>query len=273
MIVPNPVCAGAPGGQGVTPWRFRRDTRRRARARDHLAHTLWSSDGARRLPTDAELVAAIGDCAPGDLWWVCEASSPGPVYFLPTVEWVQAFASHLEALGVETVLEVACGDGFLACCLASASPRLRVVATDSGAWGRAGGRMNADDRSRAPGVAFAGIRPGSEVLRLGALAAVAAHPSDVVLVSWAPPGRLVDRLIMAPDTKLLIEIGADGAICGNGTATWRFNKDFVEGPVEDLALCRLDADAANERHTRVTHYYGRGHEDFEITPRSRRLAF
>ncbi|MBT9560554.1 MAG: hypothetical protein IV100_31305 [Myxococcales bacterium] len=260
IIIPNPT-----GSVPTAPdWRFRRDTRARARARQRLADLLWTPNGHRRLPTEAALEAAITALGPGDLWWVMEASSAGPLYFLPTVEWVALVAEYLDSLGVASVLEVACGDGFLSSCLRAHRPALRVVATDDGSWGRAAGRMTDADRALSPGVDFAGIRPGDGVRRQKALAAVEAEKPDLVLVSWAPPGRLVDRVIQSPSSKFVLDIGTDGDVCGNGQATWRFNKDFIDGPLEDRAFCRLDDEPAEARNTRITLYYGRAHPDFAI---------
>jgi len=260
IIIPNPT-GSVPTAPG---WRFRRDTRARARARQRLADLLWTPNGDRRLPTEAALEAAISALGPGDLWWVMEATSAGPLYLLPTVEWVALLADYLDSLGVTSVLEVACGDGFLSSCLRAFRPTLRIVATDDGSWSRAGGRMTDADRELSPGVGFAGIRPGAGVRRQKAVRAVEAEKPDLVLVSWAPPGRLVDRVIASPSSKLVLEIGSDGDVCGNGQATWRFNKDFVDGPLEDRAFCRLDDAPAKARNTRITLYYGRAHPEFGV---------
>lgn len=260
VSVPKPA-GSAPNAVG---WEFRRDTKRRERAREALVKVLWGEDGQRRLPTDAALCDAIEACQPGDLWWVCEASSAGPLYLLPTVEWLDALSHTLRDLGVQSVLEVACGDGFLSQCLRARRPDLVVTATDDGSWARPSGRMSAADRRETAGVAFAGIRAASHVQRMKAAPSVAAFKPDLVLVSWPPPGRLVEQVIGAPDAQLVLDISTDGDICGNGMATWRFNKEFLEGPVESLALCRLDDAPRAERHTRVTQYYGRAHPEYAV---------
>jgi len=87
---------------------------------------LWGPRGARRLPTERELVRAMTACDPRDVWWVCEMSSAGPVYLLPTREWVRELAKYLRTLGAARVLEVAAGDGFLTRCLRATPVCTRV---------------------------------------------------------------------------------------------------------------------------------------------------
>ena len=100
---------------------------------------------------------------------------------------------------------------------------------------------------------------------MSAVAAVKKFRPDVVLVSWAPPGLLVERVVRAP-SRLVLDIGVEGDVCGNGERTWRFNKDFLDGPIQDLALCRLDARPRKERHTRVTCYFGALHPEGGLDP-------
>jgi hypothetical protein len=38
--------------------------------------------------------------------------------------------------------------------------------------------------------------------------------------------------------------------------TWRFEKEFLDGPIESRALCRLDTRPSVVRATRVTLYEG-----------------
>lgn len=247
VTVPKPVGAG-------------RDTRARAAARDTLASVLWDASGQRRLPAERELVAAIEACDPRDLWWVCEASSAGPLYLLPTREWVRALARFVDETGARSVLEVGAGDGFLAACLAKARPDLTVIATDSHAWRRADARMSDADRAEFAGVPFAGIRPGANVQRLAAVTAVKRHQPDLVIVAWAPPGPFLERVIRAP-SKLVLELGVEGDVTGDDARTWRYNKEFLAGPVETRALCRLDAKPSQARETRATLYYGAAHPE------------
>lgn len=235
-----------------------RDTRARRAARDALARVLWTKQGERRLPSERALVAALSSCRADDVWWVCETSSAGPVYLLPTREWVWALARFVAQQRVRSVLEVGAGDGFLSACLAHACPRVRVIATDTGAWARPAGRMNDADRAELAGVPLAGISAGAHVLRMAAARAIERFRPDLVVVSWAPPGLLVERAIRAP-SRLVLDISVDGDVCGNGMRTWRFEKDFLEGPLETRALCRLDARPRQQRHTRVTLYYGAAH--------------
>jgi hypothetical protein len=242
-----------------------KDTRARAAARQKLAAVLWTEDGQRRWPNDPELVTALSANTPEDVWWVCESSSAGPVYLLPTRRWVRELARWLDSVNARTVLEVAAGDGFLSRCLATVAPHLEITATDDGAWIKPGARMGKKDRAEFAGTPFAGIQMPSQVLRLNAVAAVKKFKPDVVIVSWAPPGLLVERVIRAP-SSLVLDIGVEGDVCGNGEKTWRFNKEFLEGPLQDLALCRLDARPKKERATRVTLYFGDRHPDSGLDP-------
>ena len=203
------------------------------------------------------MVKAMSACG-DDVWWVCEANSAGPVYLLPSREWIAALARYLDSLGVRRVLELGAGDGFLAACLAKAMPKWEIIACDNFSWRLAQTRMSAADRKRYRNVDFAGLLPGANVQK-GSIEAIARYKPDIVIVSWAPPGFLVERAIRSEHAKLVLDIGVDGDVCGNGDKTWRFNKDFVEGPVETRALCRLDTHPKRQRKTRVTLYYGRGH--------------
>jgi hypothetical protein len=242
-----------------------RDTRARARARAALVEVLWAPGGARRLPRERELVRAIEACDRRDLWWVCEANSAGPVYLLPTREWIDALAAVIDALKVRRVLEVAAGDGFLALCLKQARPRLVVQAADDHSWARPGRRQNARDRRELRGVPLAGIAIGAHVQRASVTHAVRAHRPDLVLVSWAPPGLLVERAIRGP-CRFVLDLSVDGDVCGNGMRTWRFHKEMLDGPIEARALCRLDVQPTRERHTRATLYYGARHREFGVDP-------
>jgi hypothetical protein len=212
---------------------------------------VWNKSGERRLPRERELLPALSACTRDDLWWVCETNSAGPVYLLPTTEWIAALRDTLASLKAKRVVEIGAGDGFLARSLGG------VIATDSGAWRSASARMNARDHRAMKDVPLAGIR-GHDVVKMSATAAVNKLRPDVVLVSWAPPGLMVERAIRGP-CRYVLDIGVDGDVCGNGMKTWRFHKDFLDGPVETRALCRLGAGA-----TRVTAYYGKRHRDFGV---------
>jgi hypothetical protein len=102
---------------------------------------------------------------------------------------------------------------------------------------------------------------------MGAAAAIDRFRPDVVLLSWPPPGSLVERVIRAR-SKLVVELGADGDVCGDSARTWRFHKEFLDDtPLATRALCRLDARPREARATRVTLYYGRGHRAYGIDRR------
>lgn len=236
-----------------TPIGLGRDTRQRAAAREALARVLWDAHGHRRLPQQWRLCRALDACDRRDIWWVCEMNGVGPIYLLPTREWVRALATYLDRLRVRTVLEVGAGDGFLSRCLATARPRLRVVATDDGSWEKATARMSRAERRTYSGLPVRGLTLGANVRRMKAQQAVQRYRPDLVLVSWAPPGSLVERLLRTR-CKYVLEIGSEGDVCGSGPRTWRWATDMVEGPLEDLALCRLDERCAERRHTRVTLY-------------------
>lgn len=244
VVAPPPPPGTRPGS----------DSPRRARARRRLIDVLWTPTGQRRLPRERELVAAMQACTADDVWWVCEASSAGPVYLLPTREWVRILARWLDATRARVVVEVAAGDGFLAACLRKARPQLRVIATDNHAWTDARARQSARDRRQFRGVPFAGIQPGDDVMRMSATAAVKKFRPDVVIVSWPPPGSLVARVIGAKKKRArVLEITTDGDVCGS-TKSWRFDKEFLDDtPLATRALCRLD-DGRSARRTRVTLY-------------------
>ncbi len=233
----------------------RRDIRARRAARQQLADVLWDADGQRKLPSERALVAAIAACHPRDVWWVCETSSAGPVYLLPTREWLRVLVRALEGWGARSILEVAAGDGFLSACLARARPDWTVRATDDHSWRTVAGRAKGEV---VEGVPLSGIRAGAQVEKLSAARAVAKYEPDVVLVSWAPPGPLVERVIRAP-SKLVLDLGVDGDVCGDDTRTWRYEKELLDGPLETRALCRLDRGDREARATRATLYYGARH--------------
>jgi hypothetical protein len=244
---------GFPGRRGGGP-------AREARAR--FCRAIWARTGARRLPSGRELDAALSGLPAGELEWLCEESPLGPLYLLPTRPFVSALARALRKLGARRVLEVAAGDGFLARALGRAAPDLAVWASDTGAWERPQARMNAAERRALAGRAVPGLRLGEGVLRLGARAAVRRTRPDVVLVSWLPPGLLLDQLVRLP-VRYVLEIGAGSGITASAWS-WRYRHEFLEGPIEATARCRLDVRPARALHSRVTLYYGRAHPDFAV---------
>ncbi len=189
----------------------------------------------------------------------------GPIYLLPTREWVSALATYVDGLGVRTVLEVAAGDGFLSRCLAAKCPQLRIVATDDGSWEKAKARMTTRERRDYAGVDVRGLALGNNVKKVSAQRAVQRYRPDLVIVSWAPPGQLVRRVMRGP-CKYVLDVGTEGDECGGGPALWRSAQDFVEGPVEQLAWCRLDERSAEQRRTRVTLYHGARHPEVRKRP-------
>ena len=241
---------------------------RAGRARAALVNVLWDARGRRRLPRERDLADAIAACAPGDLWWVCEANSAGPLYLLPTREWLTALARFIASTGAKKVLEIGAGDGFLSTVLQRRCKGLQVRATDDFSWTKVANRMSAADRREFGATPFRGIQPLPIVEKRAAVATIDAWRPDLVIVSWAPPGTLVERAIRAP-SRLVLDLSVDGDVCGNGEKTWRFEKEFLDGPLEERALCRLDEDPHAARATRATLYYGRRHDLFAVTPRRR----
>jgi hypothetical protein len=231
---------------------------RRAAARGALVKALWDAHGVRRLPSNAQLRRAIDGCDRGDVWWVCEMNPTAPIYLLPTREWIRALAKYIEGLGVRSVLEVAAGDGFLSRCLAAQAPKLKVIATDDGSWEKAKARMSARERRAYAHLDVPGLVLGSNVKRLSAQRAVQRYRPDLVLISWAPPGTLVQRVIRGP-CKYVLDFGTEGNECGGGPPLWRLAQELVEGPLEKLAWCRLDERSTEPKHTRVTLYHGARH--------------
>ncbi|MGZ6125188.1 MAG: hypothetical protein ACXWLR_09525 [Myxococcales bacterium] len=228
-----------------------------AEARERVTRLLWSRGGERRVPATAELDAALGRLRRGELWRLCEFDPRGPLYLLPTREFVRALVARIRAAGARRVLEVAAGDGFLSRRLRKAAPDLEVIASDSGAWSDPRARMSPRERGELRGKPVPGVRPGPEVLRLDALAAIRRVHPDLVLASWLPPGDLLERLIRAP-VRHVLEIGARDGV--TGAWTWRFAHEFCE-ELEGAARCRLDERPRRALHSRVTLYYGRLHPE------------
>ncbi len=237
---------------------------RRMRARAAFARAIWTRTGERRLPGADELDRALSQLNADDLAWLCELAPLGPLYFLPTRRFVNALARELRKLGAKRVLEVGAGEGLLSRTLRKAAPELRVIASDSGAWERPEGRMNAADRREQRGRLVPGLKLGADVESLPALEAVTSHRPDVVLAAWLPPGDLLDALIRAP-ARHVLEIGAPGGATPSAWS-WRFAHDFLEGPLEDAARCRLDLRPSSQRHSRVTLYFGARHPEHSEEP-------
>jgi len=197
----------------------------------------------RGVPAAKEFDRAVGKLQRGRLWRACEFDGDGPIYFVPTKEFVRALAKRI---GRRRVLEVAAGDGALSRALAERG--VRIVATDSGKWERPRARMNARERRKYREVA--GLPLGPNVIRIEAIAAIGKYRPDVVLACWIPPGPLLGRIIRA--SKSVIEIGAGSGITGD-IRCWRYQHEFLE-ELDALGRCRLDERPARELHTRVTLY-------------------
>jgi hypothetical protein len=234
------------------------------RARGALARLLWDASGRRRIPPAAALDRALSSLPRGELAWMCEFTPLGPIYLLPTRPFLRALARTIRAQGARRVLEVAAGDGHLGASLAAVAPELEVVRTDSGAWEEPSARMSAKERRALRGIPVAGLAPGAGVERIDARAAIEKYRPDLVLASWLPPGPLLAHVIRSP-VRHALEIGAGSGITGD-ISCWRFAHEFCEGPLEDLARCRLDERPAKATHTRVTLYLAALHEQFTEEP-------
>lgn len=227
-------------------------------ARETLARLLWTRSGARRMPGTAALDAALADLRRGELFRICELDARGPLYLLPTREFVRALAARIRAIGARRVLEVAAGDGFLSRLLRKAAPEIEVIASDSFAWIDPRARMNACEKRELAGKQVPGVRPGPEVLRLDALSAIRRTRPHLVLASWLPPGTLLERLIRAP-VRHVLEIGAKDGVTP-GAWSWRYAHEFCE-ELEQSARCRLDQRPRRALHSRITLYCGASHPD------------
>src|SRR5207248_81933 len=195
-------------------------------ASEDVTRLLWTRSGARRIPPTRALDAALGRLRKGELFRICEFDPRGPLYLLPTRELVRALAARIRACGARRILEVAAGDGFLSAALRPALRGTRIVASDSGAWADPRARMTAGERREFRGVSVPGVRLGGCVLRFDALAAIRRMRPELVLVSWLPPGRLLERLIRAP-VLYILEIGANGGVTP-GAWSWRFAHELCE---------------------------------------------
>jgi hypothetical protein len=230
------------------------------RARAAFVRALWTVRGERKLPGRDELDRALTNLSARDLAWLCELSPLGPLYLLPNRRFVHQLAKAIAALDVTRVLEVAAGDGFLARSLARHAPALEVRASDSGAWVEPRARMTPGERREHRGVDVPGLTLGRDVSPLEASDAIAAFAPELVLCSWLPPGAgLLDALIRAP-VRYVLEIGAGSGVTASAYC-WRFAHEFLEGPLEQSARCRLDTRPARALHSRVTLYFGASHEE------------
>jgi hypothetical protein len=232
----------------------------RVRARAQLARALWTVRGERKLPSQRELDRALRAVTAAELERICELTSFGPLYLLPTRRFVHALAAEIRALGVRRVHEVAAGDGLLARALAGADRSLHVSASDSGAWQRAEARMSPAERRALRGRDVAGLALGRNVQKQDARRAISAHRPQLILCSWLPPGHLLDELIRAP-VRYVLEIGAGAGVTASAYS-WRFAHEFLEGELASAARCRLDARPDRQLHTRITLYYGAAHPEF-----------
>jgi hypothetical protein len=186
----------------------------------------------------------------------------GPLYLLPTRRFVHRLAKTIAELGVTRVLEVAAGDGFLARSLAGVQARtLEVTASDSGAWSDPRARMTEREQRALAGTSVPGLTLGRDVVRLHARAAIAKFSPELVLCSWLPPGhRLLDSLVREK-VRYVLEVGAGSGVTASAYC-WRFAHEFLEGPLEQSARCRLDVRPHAALHSRLTLYFGGAHEEY-----------
>ena len=228
-------------------------------ARAAVGRLLWSASGERRVPAAAALDQAVSALPAGELAWLSEFNPLGPLYLFPTSPFLRALAARVQACGARRVVEVAAGDGFLSRALSHAVPDLKLIATDSGAWGDPAARMSAAERRGLRGQHIAGLVPGPGVRRLEARAAIASLKPDLVLACWLPPGPVLARLIRSP-VRYVLELGAGSGVTGDARC-WRFEHEFCE-ELERTARCRLDERPRRRRHTTATLYLGAAHPDF-----------
>ena len=233
-------------------------------ARARLAKLLWDASGRRRIPPAPALDRALTALPRGELSWMTELTPLGPIYLIPTRPFLRALAARIRACGAKRVLEVAAGDGHLGRALARMAPDLHVALSDSGSWERPAARMTPAERMAHRRSRIAGIALGEGVERLEVRAAIRKHRPDLVLACWLPPGPTLARVIRSP-VRYVLEIGAGSGRTGD-ISCWRFPHEFCEGPLEDLARCRLDERPARKLHTRATLYLGALHGDFAQEP-------
>ena len=184
-----------------------------------------------------------------------------PLYLLPTKEWITFLSRFLRSLKIKKILEIGAGDGFLSECLAKKLPHIKIIATDNASWKNPEARMNAEDRRLYKKIKITGLKPGSSVKKMSIRNAIKRYQPDLVMVSWAPPGGMVEQAIKS-QVPFVLDISVDGNYCGNGYHTRRFMNEILDGPVETHALCRLDNRPEKKRHTRAILYYGKKHPDF-----------
>ncbi len=238
-----------------------RETLKRHTSRCRLIGLLWDKNGKRRLPSEKKLIEAIHACDSRDLWWICEMNNISPLYLLPTKEWISFLSKFLFRLKVKKILEIGAGDGFLSESLSKKLFHAEINATDNKSWEKPETRMNSEDRRLYEGLKISGLKPGNLVKKMNVQAAIKQYRPDIVLVSWPPPGLMVEKAIKS-DVNYVLEISVDGNYCGNGPYTRRFTNEILDGPLESHALCRLDNHPEIKRHTRVILYYGKKHPDF-----------
>jgi len=229
-------------------------------ARAALMRVLWSADGSRKIAAQPALDQALAKLPPDELYWLSELSPLGPIYLFPTTPFLRALAKQIRALGVTRVLEVAAGDGLLSRGLKKIAPDLQISASDSGAWEKPQGRMSAADKREHDIKTLGGLSLGVEVRKLEAVRAIRDGNPELVLASWIPPGKLLSKLIRS-DVKYVLELGAGSGVTGD-LLCWRFAHEFLEGPLENLARCRLDERPKHDLHSRATLYFGKAHEEF-----------
>lgn len=236
-------------GPSVTDFLGTDEEGRRAYVHKHWLGVLWDEDHNRVLPKTAELdrrLHRMGEFRFGDsLFLACEKEFGRAIFYIPTVEWIEAFVRILRAIGAKKILEVGAGDGFTTQCLREAAPDLDFTATDSMI-----GALNH------------GIEFPPWVLPGDCVEALDCFKPDLVFWCWPPLNSdVMDGIIEHADCRLYLEIGEGlGGCTGNETTHDRYENRQI-GSLSKWGRCRTDW--AMIFHTSAVLFYGRGHPKFK----------
>lgn len=220
---------------------------------------IYNDDWAQRLPTEAE-IAFIKSTdrfsienfnAEMALYVFCEPKngvldvnrlpppprSLAPLFFIPTVEFVDALAAQIRKINPKRVLEICAGQGFLGKCLKERLPRTVVLLTDNKS-----GHFDSWPL---------------EVENIEAQEAAAKYEPEVIICAWAPYGDQPVILEQIPSLKVLFEIGEGDGGCTNNQHFWlRYNHRFNE------SLSALGTGRTDHWHQCVFDFYGPAHIDW-----------